>query len=72
MRRLKRQKNNLLKTTALLMTIIFVVALSMPEEAGWYGVVLTVIPYTWLFLFAYVNLFWEKRGSDGREHHTEG
>lgn len=66
MKRLKRQKNTLLRTTALLMTIVFFVALSMPEEAGWYGVILSVIPYTWLGLFTYVNLFWERSGNDGK------
>lgn len=70
MRKLRRQKNTLLKTTAFLMTIVFLVALSMPEEAGWYGVILTMIPYSWLMLFAYVNIFWERRNHDG-QHHTK-
>ena len=66
-----KQKNIILKSTAVLMTLVFCVALSMPEEAGWFGVILTAIPYIWLFLFAFANLPCEKRGADDGKHHTK-
>lgn len=61
------QKNIILKSTAVLMALLFVVASFLPDETGWMGFVLTIVPFSWLMIFDFAN----DRGDYDGKHHTE-
>lgn len=57
------------KLFAVSMFVMWVAALNLPEETGVLGAILATIPYLWLSVLMFANLFWD--GGKGEKHHTE-